>query len=694
MKYQVLARKYRPHDFEALMGQEHVRQALENALKTGRLHHAYLFSGTRGVGKTTIARVLAKALNCEQGVNANPCGQCDSCIEIDQGRFVDLIEVDAASRTKVEDTRELLENVQYGPARGRYKIYLIDEVHMLSGHSFNALLKTLEEPPEHVKFLLATTDPQKLPVTVLSRCLKFNLKRLSIAQISQQLENILAMESLEFEVAALKPIAIAADGSMRDALSLLDQAIAFGAGKIVLDEVQTMLGNASGRHVFQIITSLAEHDANKMVNELREIIAQGMGIESILAEIINILQQIALCQLVPEAINESHYALEELQILASKASPEDIQLFYQIALTGRQDLETSPFPQSALEMILLRMLAFRPVIKNDLKTSANQSVSLEDKKKNLSELKPNLEKRSKQTFAEKQRSIPKKLTQSLSPENKEKTETKIEEKTEKKIIQPAEKSLENDTIQAAPPAITQEPLKKSKNQLETDIPRHTDNYSELPPIDAYYGDQANQYDSMDYGAEDYSVLSDVSPTGLAPNPLSEINDSPLSSSPTEKHADRDKQEEKSISNSPDSQNTVTPGAGLYQQWHDWIKEIDCNGLEREILMHSSLLSKNEEKNKLTLKFGLDGAHKELLDDKIINRLKQKLNEYFKTDVKIEFSELSKLEQEQFLSPKTQELKSAQQRLRDAQQAFQEDPAVNLILNSFAAKIIHESIKPL
>lgn len=360
MSYQVLARKWRPRGFEEMVGQEHVLRALSNALDSGRLHHAFLFTGTRGVGKTTIARILAKSVNCEQGISATPCGQCPTCKEIDEGRFVDLIEVDAASRTKVEDTRELLDNVQYAPTRGRYKVYLIDEVHMLSGHSFNALLKTLEEPPPHVKFLLATTDPQKLPVTILSRCLQFNLRHLSIERIQEHLQLILEKENLTFDTAALLQLARAADGSMRDALSLLDQAIAFGDGNVNDNDVRLMLGNIEQHYVYDLLDALASGDGNILIQRVHELAQQAPDYSAVLAEIITCLHYLALLKQVPDAYDHNMGDKERFLKLLEQLSAEDIQLYYQIALNGRRDLPLSPDQRNGLEMVLLRMLAFRP----------------------------------------------------------------------------------------------------------------------------------------------------------------------------------------------------------------------------------------------------------------------------------------------------------------------------------------------
>jgi DNA polymerase-3 subunit gamma/tau len=362
MSYIALARKWRPKRFAEMVGQEHVLRALANALDSGKVHHAFLFTGTRGVGKTTIARILAKSLNCETaGVSSNPCGVCAACREIDEGRFVDLIEVDAASRTKVDDTRELLDNVQYAPTRGRYKVYLIDEVHMLSNHSFNALLKTFEEPPPHVKFLLATTDPQKLPVTVLSRCLQFSLKRLPASLIGDRLKFIAEAENLQFEPAAAALLARAAEGSMRDALSLLDQLIAFGGGTLNEANTRAMLGTIDRGHVGRLIDALARADGPALLAEVRELDLDAPDYDRALVELAAFLQRVAIVQIVPDAaLQDEEFDAGSLSRLAQAISPEDVQLYYQIALGGRRDLAMAPEPRAGFEMTLLRMLAFRP----------------------------------------------------------------------------------------------------------------------------------------------------------------------------------------------------------------------------------------------------------------------------------------------------------------------------------------------
>ncbi|OEF25157.1 DNA polymerase III subunit gamma/tau [Vibrio rumoiensis] len=379
MSYLALARKWRPTKFENVVGQSHVITALENALKQNRLHHAYLFSGTRGVGKTSIGRLFAKGLNCETGITDNPCGVCDSCVEIDQGRYVDLLEIDAASRTKVEDTRELLDNVQYKPARGRFKVYLIDEVHMLSRHSFNALLKTLEEPPEYVKFLLATTDPQKLPVTILSRCLQFHLKPISSDQIHEQLNFVLGEEKITSEARALSLIAHAADGSMRDALSLSDQAIALGNGHVDSATVANMLGTLDTEQALLLLEAISSKQPQVAMDCLNHLASNGIAWDGLLKELSAQLHRIAMYQALPASLDKEQPDAERVELLSQSLSPQDVQLYYQMTLKGRQDLSLSPSEKMAAEMLVLRMLAFRPaqmVNANPIVASAPQTMTV------------------------------------------------------------------------------------------------------------------------------------------------------------------------------------------------------------------------------------------------------------------------------------------------------------------------------
>ncbi|WP_045400593.1 DNA polymerase III subunit gamma/tau [Vibrio campbellii] len=373
MSYLALARKWRPNKFDQVVGQNHVLTALENALAQNRLHHAYLFSGTRGVGKTSIGRLFAKGLNCETGITANPCGECDTCREIDEGRFVDLLEIDAASRTKVEDTRELLDNVQYKPARGRFKVYLIDEVHMLSRHSFNALLKTLEEPPEYVKFLLATTDPQKLPVTILSRCLQFHLKPISVDDIHQQLDHILEKEQVFAEARALGMISHAADGSMRDALSLTDQAIALGNGTIQTDIVSHMLGTIDTDQAIHLLESISSKQPQQAMDKIQQLASNGVEWDGLLQQLASQLHRVAMYQALPSTLDQTQPDAEKIELLSKALTPQDVQLYYQIALKGREDLTLSPNGRVGMEMIVLRMMAFRPSANNSANVISTSS---------------------------------------------------------------------------------------------------------------------------------------------------------------------------------------------------------------------------------------------------------------------------------------------------------------------------------
>ena len=380
MAYLALARKWRPKTFSEVVGQTHVVQALSNAIDSGRVHHAFLFSGTRGVGKTTLARIFAKSLNCEQGISAEPCQACNTCLSIDEGRYVDLIEVDAASRTKVDDTRELLENVQYAPTSGKYKVYLIDEVHMLSGHSFNALLKTLEEPPEHVKFLFATTDPQKLPVTVLSRCLQFNLRAMRPEQVENQLHKIVSSEKLEFDQSALRALAKAADGSMRDGLSLLDQAIAQGAGTVRSIDVESMLGTINSTHSEGILNALAAKDIAQLMQVITQMSDSAVDFSMALDEVLMQLYHISLAHLAPNTLAVSDANQTLIKQLAELIDAQTVQLYYQIGLISKRDISLAPSLRVGFEMALLRMMAFEP---DDANLTTADSHRLEQNKNSL-----------------------------------------------------------------------------------------------------------------------------------------------------------------------------------------------------------------------------------------------------------------------------------------------------------------------
>ena len=375
MSYQVLARKYRPRSFDTLVGQAHVVQALKNALDQKRLHHAYLFTGTRGVGKTTLARILAKALNCENGISSSPCGTCSACTEIDQGRYVDLIEVDAASNTQVDNMRDLLDNAQYAPTQGQFKIYIIDEVHMLSKSAFNAMLKTLEEPPEHVKFILATTDPQKVPVTVLSRCLQFNLKQMPSASISEYMEKILKEEAINYEINAIYLIAKAANGSMRDALSILDQGIAYCGGTIEEATIKKMLGAIDQSYLFNLIQAVIDQDGQKVIEIAKHMDERNLSFEAALNDLANLIQIISVTQAIPESLEVSYLDRDQVITLSKKISAEQLQLLYQITILGRRDLYLAPDEYAGFTMTLLRMLSFAP---QDAVIAKNQAIAKTD----------------------------------------------------------------------------------------------------------------------------------------------------------------------------------------------------------------------------------------------------------------------------------------------------------------------------
>jgi len=672
MKYQVLARKYRPKTFMTMMGQEHVLKALTNALNTGRLHHAYLFTGTRGVGKTTVARVLAKALNCEQGISASPCGQCTTCQEIDQGRFIDLIEVDAASKTKVEDTRELLDNVQYAPTSGRFKIYLIDEVHMLSNHSFNALLKTLEEPPPHAKFLLATTDPQKLPVTILSRCLQFNLKSLSIEQIEQQLTIILEAEQIAFSEAILKPLAVAADGSMRDALSLLDQAIAYSDGKPNLPDIEAMLGCVQKDRVFDLLAALANGQGAQLIEQSRLLAGQGIDANVVLAEIIEGLQRIALFQLVPDALDDSLGDRKGIERIARVCCPADIQLFYQIALNGRKDLPYSPQPQGGFEMILLRMLAFRPDTGDNDDAPVKKKIKPQRKENDAVDKLTSAEQNESLSTPSDNMIIADDLE--LPPIDAYAQDNNIDISDKDNLIpyQPSEMNKEDFAIGSTPLGHQQEVHESVVNIAPI---------AETKEINLMAESLANSRPP----AANKQVLQ-----------LDTINANKLSAGSIVKA--KLKERENVVALFEHQQKDKIPyeqdNDKLADEWQQLINRSTLDGLEQQLAKHCALVRKTAEQDIEVFELLLQSVHSHLLNDKISTRLQAVLQDLLGKPVTLQISECQLPQKEILDTPRRREIHDAEIFQQQAIESIMNDPGVQQIVNAFAAKVHIESIKPI
>ncbi len=636
MSYTVLARKWRPQNFNQLIGQEHVQRAIVNAIEQDRLHHAYLFTGTRGVGKTTIARIFSKCLNCETGVTANPCGECAVCQEIEQGHFVDLLEIDAASRTKVEDTREILDNVQYRPSRGRYKVYLIDEVHMLSNSSFNALLKTLEEPPPHVIFLLATTDPQKLPVTVLSRCLQFHLKRMAPEQIVEHLAHILSQESINYDDNSLELIARAADGSMRDSLSLLDQAIAFGAGQLQYKDVADMLGAVDQQFVAEYVTALSEHNPEAILEITSRMAEFAPDYQAVLAEIISCLHQLAVAQLV----GEESLADTRLQSLLQNLSPEDIQLFYQLAIHARKDLPLSPDARQGFEMALLRMLAFRPAAVSGTSSGSKNSV-----RSNVTTptngMPDNTAKQAKVEAQKKNTQVapkPVEPSPSEASANMELSKQVLSETVGDKSTPVETIKTKNDNIMEATPAKTPEE-KPLGNKVEA--PRAKASESVENNLNA---------DIMNASSAKLEQQSEpaVEKTLTAPVVIDDL--------------------------------TQLTDANV---WHDFIQQLELTGSIFQVLNNSRVLNINEDK--LTLALLPSVEH--FCTEAALEKIHEALGFHLKQSVKV----LTELGQEDMLTPRMISEQRYQQRLEHILDEFKKNPKVNDLLTTFSGQITCEDI---
>lgn len=650
MSYQVLARKWRPKNFAELIGQEHVVAVLSNALQQQRLHHAYLFTGTRGVGKTTIARIFAKSLNCAQGITAQPCGQCDVCEDIDLGRFVDLIEIDAASRTKVDDTREILDNVQYAPTRGRYKVYLIDEVHMLSRSSFNALLKTLEEPPEHVKFILATTDPQKLPITVLSRCLQFHLKALSVSQIEQKLSEILQSEQVNIEPLALNLLAKAARGSMRDSLSLTDQAMAQGNGDIIAANVQQMLGGVDHNWVFKILIALIKCDDRGLMSLSLEIASYAPNYGRLLAELIQLLHQVAITQVVGKHFDLSPEHNTLLEKFSQAISPEDVQLYYQIALTGRKDLPYAADEQAAFDMVLLRLLAFKPQT-HAINTTSTDAVNTEVNFDNIA-----LPEAELPTVKQKQVDNVATPTQGLEPDD-----SNIESK-------PENVNVETLSVQMSELELAAANLREESVDIELHNPQasseknHDIRQPEMQEVDNGVPEKEIENELLSSDVEHSSATLDTTsplPThgdGQVATPeISQVlarrnmlrsqkqalentekkSDDALKRQETTTETSVKKNNAKqvpdleSIPEQPFTEQTIDPSiikkANQVDKWANMIDAMALNGRLRQLALNATI---NESTNEESLVLSLNQSTKHLKSDAAMAQLNQFVSEYF------------------------------------------------------------------
>jgi len=653
MSYQVLARKWRPRSFREMVGQTHVLKALINALDSQRLHHAYLFTGTRGVGKTTIARIIAKCLNCETGVSSTPCGQCSVCREIDEGRFVDLIEVDAASRTKVEDTRELLDNVQYAPSRGRFKVYLIDEVHMLSSHSFNALLKTLEEPPPHVKFLLATTDPQKLPVTILSRCLQFSLKNMPPERVVEHLTHVLGAENVPFEPDALWLLGRAADGSMRDAMSLTDQAIAFGEGKVLAEDVRSMLGTLDHGQVYGVLQALLEGDARALLDAVRHLAEQGPDWGGVLAEILNVLHRVAIAQALPEAVDNGQGDRERVLALAQALPAEDVQFYYQMGLIGRRDLPLAPDPRSGFEMVLLRMLAFRPAGDESAPRTPLKSLGISPATTD-SEAAPVAARPAAAVAAAAPPPVP--VVEPVVTAAAPVTPTAAPVMSQPAVVaeQPAPQSA-SDTVAApidlpweepaAPAVAVAEPTQATPGEALAVVPADDYDDDEPPLSDEDYFEAETQAEVYLHGLDEAQAETSTA----EPEPAME------------------------------------PATGLAAEWQDIYLKLGLSGLTGSIASNCTLISVEDDRWLMHL----DPAQSALFNATQQRRLNDALNQYHGRTLQLVI-ELERPRQE---TPAQAAARRRAERQRAAEQSIQSDPVVQQLMEQFAAVIREGTIEP-
>lgn len=674
MSYQVLARKWRPRSFREMVGQTHVLKALINALDNQRLHHAYLFTGTRGVGKTTIARIIAKCLNCETGITSTPCGTCSVCREIDEGRFVDLIEIDAASRTKVEDTRELLDNVQYAPSRGRFKVYLIDEVHMLSTHSFNALLKTLEEPPPYVKFILATTDPQKLPATILSRCLQFSLKNMSPERVVEHLTHVLGAENVPFEEDALWLLGRAADGSMRDAMSLTDQAIAFGEGKVLAADVRAMLGTLDHGQVYGVLQALLEGDARALLEAVRALAEQGPDWNGVLSEMLNVLHRVAIAQALPEAVDNGQGDRDKVLALAAALPAEDVQFYYQMGLIGRRDLPLAPDPRGGFEMVLLRMLAFRPADTDDAPKPALKPVGIS------------------QATADPARPV---ATATVV------AEPSVVAAAPKPVAPPApvvDKVPVVEPVAAAVPAVAPEPLPAIEPEpvhavappetvvdlpWEEPSPTVAPSAPVIPAVVAQPPDDQPDYDEPPFDPSAYASVGMERDDDGADDDYYVPQADPAGFSYLDELAEHIQEDAPAAA--PEPLPAAQPATGLALQWLELFPQLPVSGMTGNIAANCTLISADGDDWLLHL----DPGQSALFNSTQQRRLNEALNQHLGRTLRLQI-ELIRPEQE---TPAQAAARKRAERQHDAELSIEQDPLIQQMIKQFGARVRHDTIEP-
>ncbi|MBH3310119.1 DNA polymerase III subunit gamma/tau [Pseudomonas mosselii] len=679
MSYQVLARKWRPRSFREMVGQTHVLKALINALDNQRLHHAYLFTGTRGVGKTTIARIIAKCLNCETGITSTPCGTCSVCREIDEGRFVDLIEIDAASRTKVEDTRELLDNVQYAPSRGRFKVYLIDEVHMLSTHSFNALLKTLEEPPPYVKFILATTDPQKLPATILSRCLQFSLKNMSPERVVEHLTHVLGAENVPFEEDALWLLGRAADGSMRDAMSLTDQAIAFGEGKVLAADVRAMLGTLDHGQVYGVLQALLEGDARALLEAVRDLAEQGPDWNGVLSEMLNVLHRVAIAQALPEAVDNGQGDRERVLALAQALPAEDVQFYYQMGLIGRRDLPLAPDPRGGFEMVLLRMLAFRPADTDDAPKPLLKPLGISQATADPAQpvaaaavavappavASPVAEAVAPVPMAEPPEQPEPPVVE--VPVVAEVVEAPQSEPEPEPQPQPVEEVIDlpwEEPVAAPAPVAPEQPPEPAP-AVEAANPQP--DYDEPPFDPSAYSPAGMERDDEPPGDEDY-YTPDSDPAGFSY--LDELAEHVQEEAPVQ---------------APEPLPAAMPATGLALQWLELFPQLPVSGMTGNIAANCTLIAADGDDWLLHLDPG-QGA---LFNSTQQRRLNEALNQQLGREIRLKI-ELIRPEQE---TPAQAASRKRAERQHDAVVSIEQDPLIQQMIRQFGATVRQDTIEP-